>query len=130
MKKTDISHDTNLPYFLQRHPNGWSFYNRAYRNTITGIDQGADTDPATVEIPQNLLPKLNGGGEHITDYSTVRRIYLHDGSLGQNSGDYFARLFLLTDLGIDPINQKWFYPLSQKSSNIDHTMLELTTKTL
>ena len=140
MKKTDIAHDTNLPYFIQRHPNGWAFYNRAYCNTITGIDQGADTDPATVEIPTHVLSKLNGGGEHITDYSTARRIYLHDGSLGlhdgslgknsgslglhsgslgKNSGDYFARLFLLTDLGIDPIAQKWFYPLNQKSSNME-----------
>ena len=126
MKKTDIAHDTNLPYFLQRHPNGWAFYNRAYCNTITGIDQGADTDPATVEIPPHVLKHLNGGGEHITDYSTARRIYLHDGSLGlhdgslgKNSGDYFARLFLLTDLGIDPIAQKWFYPLNQKSSNME-----------
>lgn len=126
MKKTDIAHDTNLPYFLQRHPNGWAFYNRAYCNTITGIDQGADTDPATVEIPPHLLAKLNGGGEHITDFSTVRRIYLHDGSLGLhdgilglNSGAYFARLFLLADLGIDPIAQKWFYPLAPKSSNIE-----------
>ena len=119
MKKTDLAHDTNLPYFLQRHQNGWAFYNRAYRNTITGIDQGADTDPETVEIPPHLLPKLNGGGEHITDYSTARRIYLHDGSLGRHSSDYFARLFLLTDLGIDPITQKWFYPLAQKSSNIE-----------
>ena len=126
MKKTDIAHDTNLPYFIQRHPNGWAFYNRAYCNTITGIDQGADTDPATVEIPPHVLKHLNGGGEHITDYSTARRIYLHDGSLGlhdgslgKNSGDYFARLFLLTDLGIDPIAQKWFYPLNQKSSNME-----------
>lgn len=118
MKKTDLAHDTNLPYFLQRHPNGWAFYNRAYRNTITGIDQGADTNPETVEIPPHELKKLNGGGEVITDYSTARRIYLHDGSLGLNSGDYFARLFLLTDLGISPITQKWFYPLNQKSSNI------------
>ena len=125
MKKTDISHDTNLPYFLQRHTNGWAFYNRSYCNTITGIDQGADTDPATVEIPTHVLAKLNGGGEHITDYSTARRIYLHDGSLGlhdgslgRNSGDYFARLFLLADLGINPTVQKWFYPLAQKSSNI------------
>lgn len=137
MKKTDIAHDTNLPYFLQRHPNGWAFYNRAYRNTITGIDQGDDTDPETVEIPQHLLAKLNGGGEHITDFSTARRIYLHDGSLGLkdgilglNSVSYFARLFLLTNLGIDPITQKWFVPLAQKSSNIDHTMLELPAKTL
>ena len=133
MKKTDIAHDTNLPYFLQRHPNGWAFYNRNYCNTITGIDQGADTDPATVEIPTHVLSKLNGGGEVIPDYSTARRIYLHDGSLGlhdgslgrnsvslgKNSGEYFARLFLLTDLGIDPITQKWFYPLNQKSSNIE-----------
>ena len=119
MKKTDIAHDTNLPYFIQRHQNGWAFYNRNYCNTITGIDQGADTDPETVEIPQHELKKLNGGGEHITDYSTARRIYLHDGSLGQNSGDYFARLFLLADLGIDPITQKWFYPLAQKSSNME-----------
>ena len=126
MKKTDIAHDTNLPYFLQRHPNGWAFYNRAYRNTITGIDQGADTDPATVEIPTHVLAKLNGGGEHITDFSTARRIYLHDGSLGlhdgslgRNAGDYFARLFLLADLGIDPIAQKWFYPISKKSSNME-----------
>ena len=119
MKKTDIAHDTNLPYFLQRHPNGWAFYNRNYCNTITGIDQGADTDPATVEIPPQELKRLNGGGEHITDYSTARRIYLHDGSLGRHSGDYFARLFRLTDLGIDPIHQKWFYPLNQKSSNIE-----------
>ena len=137
MKKTDIAHDTNLPYFIQRHPNGWAFYNRNYCNTITGIDQGADTDPETVEIPTHLLPKLNGGGELITDYSTARRIYLHDGSLGLkdgslglNSGDYFARLFLLTALGIDPTVQKWFFPLSQKSSNIDTTMLELPAKTL
>ena len=119
MKKTDIAHDTNLPYFLQRHPNGWAFYNRNYCNTITGIDQGADTDPATVQIPTNLLAKLNGGGEVITDYSTARRIYLHDGSLGLNSGAYFARIFRLADLGIDPISQKWFYPLAQKSSNIE-----------
>ena len=63
MKKTDIAHDTNLPYFLQRHPNGWAFYNRAYRNTMTGIDQGADKDPATVEIPTHVLAKLNGGGQ-------------------------------------------------------------------
>ena len=126
MKKTDISHDTNLPYFIQRHPNGWAFYNRAYCNTITGIDQGADTDPATVEIPTEELKRLNGGGEHITDYSTARRIYLHDGSLGlhdgslgKNSGDYFARLFRLADLGIDPITQKWFYPIAQKSSNME-----------
>ena len=127
MKKTDLAHDTNLPYFLQRHPNGWAFYNRNYCNTITGIDQGDDTNPATVEIPPHLLPKLNGGGEQIKDYSTARRIYLHDGSLGlhdgilgRNSGDYFARLFRLTDLGIDPIQQKWFFPLAQKSSNIEH----------
>ena len=119
MKKTDISHDTNLPYFIQRHPNGWAFYNRAYCNTITGIDQGADTDPATVEIPTHVLAKLNGGGEHITDYSTARRIYLHDGSLGLNSVAYFSRLLRLTDLGISPITQKWFYPLAQKSSNIE-----------
>ena len=118
MKKTDLAHDTNLPYFLQRHPNGWAFYNRAYRNTITGIDQGADTDPETVEIPTHVLAKLNGGGEHITDFSTARRIYLHDGSLGINSGDYFARLFRLNDLGISPITQKWLVPLNQKSSNI------------
>lgn len=90
MKKTDLAHDTNLPYFLQRHPNGWAFYNRNYCNTITGIDQGADTDPATVEIPTHELKQLNGGGEHITDYSTARRIYLHDGSLGRHSGAYFA----------------------------------------
>lgn len=119
MKKTDISHDTKLPYFLQRHTNGWAFYNRNYCNTITGIDQGEDTNPETVQIPTEELEKLNGGGEHITDYSTARRIYLHDGSLGLNSGDYFARLFLLTDLGIDPITQKWFYPIAQKSSNIE-----------
>ena len=126
MKKTDIAHDTNLPYFLQRHPNGWAFYNRSYCNTITGIDQGADTDPATVEIPTHVLAKLNGGGEHITDYSTARRIYLHDGSLGlhngslgKNSGAYFARLFLLADLGINPTVQKWLYPLKQKSSNME-----------
>ena len=126
MKKTDIAHDTNLPYFLQRHPNGWAFYNRSYCNTITGIDQGADTDPATVEIPPHLLKKLNGGGEHITDYSTARRIYLHDGSLGlhdgslgRNASAYFARLLRLADLGINPITQKWFYPLNQKSSNIE-----------
>lgn len=119
MKKTDISHDTNLPYFLQRHTNGWAFYNRNYCNTITGIDQGADENPATVQIPTEELEKLNGGGEHITDYSTARRIYLHDGSLGRNSGDYFARLFLLADLGIDPITQKWFYTIAQKSSNIE-----------
>ena len=130
MKKTDIAHDTNLPYFIQRHPNGWAFYNRAYRNTITGIDQGADTNPETVEIPPHVLAKLNGGGEHIPDYSTARRIYLHDGSLGLNSGDYFARLLRLTDLGIDPIHQKWFFPLAKKSSNIDPTMLELPAKTL
>ena len=119
MKKTDIAHDTNLPYFIQRHPNGWAFYNRNYCNTITGIDQGADTDPATVEIPPHLLEKLNGGGEHITDYSTARRIYLHDGSLVLKDGAYFARLLRLADLGIDPISQKWFYPIAQKSSNID-----------
>ena len=119
MKKTDIAHDTNLPYFIQRHPNGWAFYNRNYCNTITGIDQGADTDPATVEIPTHLLAKLNGGGEHITDYSTARRIYLHDGSIGLNSVSYFSRLLRLADIGIDPTTQKWFYPLSQKSSNID-----------
>ena len=119
MKKTDIAHDTNLPYFLQRHPNGWAFYNRNYCNTMTGIDQGADTDPTTVEIPPHLLAKLNGGGEVITDYSTARRIYLHDGSLGLNSVAYFSRLFLLTDLGIDPITQKWLVPLNQKSSNIE-----------
>lgn len=126
MKKTDIAHDTNLPYFLQRHPNGWAFYNRSYCNTITGIDQGADTDPATVEIPPHELKKLNGGGEVITDYSTARRIYLHDGSLGlhdgslgRNAGAYFARLFRLADLGIDPITQKWFYPIAQKSSNME-----------
>ena len=126
MKKTDIAHDTNLPYFLQRHPNGWAFYNRAYCNTITGIDQGADTDPATVEIPPHVLKHLNGGGEVITDYSTARRIYLHDGSrglhdgsLGRNAGAYFARLFRLADLGIDPTAQKWFYPIAQKSSNIE-----------
>ena len=119
MKKTDIAHDTNLPYFIQRHPNGWAFYNRNYCNTITGIDQGDDTDPATVEIPPHVLAKLNGGGEHITDYSTARRIYLHDGSLGLNSGAYFARLLRLADLGIDPTTQKWFYPIAQKSSNIE-----------
>ena len=130
MKKTDISHDTNLPYFIQRHPNGWAFYNRSYCNTITGIDQGADANPATVEIPPHLLHKLNGGGEQIKDYSTARRIYLHDGSLGQNSGDYFARLLRLADLGINPIAQKWFYPLNQKSSNMETTMLELPAKTL
>ena len=130
MKKTDIAHDTNLPYFLQRHPNGWAFYNRNYCNTITGIDQGADTDPATVEIPPHLLAKLNGGGEVITDYSTARRIYLHDGSLGLNSVSYFSRLLRLADLGIDPISQKWFYPLNQKSSNIEPRMLELTAETL
>ena len=118
MKKTDLAFDTNLPYFLQRHPNGWAFYNRNYSNPITGIDQGADTDPATVQIPTEELEKLNGGGEPITDYSTARRIYLHDGSLGKNAGDYFARLFRLADLGIDPTTQKWFYPLAKKSSNI------------
>ena len=126
MKKTDIAHDTNLPYFLQRHPNGWAFYNRAYRNTMTGIDQGADTNPETVEIPPHVLAKLNGGGEVITDYSTARRIYLHDGSIGLNNGSlgknsvsYFARLLRLADLGINPITQKWFVPLNQKSSNIE-----------
>lgn len=126
MKKTDLAHDTNLPYFMQRHPNGWAFYNRNYCNTITGIDQGADTDPATVEIPPHLLHKLNGGGEVITDYSTARRIYLHDGSLGlnagslgKNSGAYFARLLRLADLGIDPTAQKWFYPIAKKSSNME-----------
>ena len=126
MKKTDIAHDTNLPYFLQRHPNGWAFYNRNYCNTITGIDQGADTDPATVEIPTHELKRLNGGGEVITDYSTARRIYLHDGSLGlhdgilgRNASAYFSRLLLLADLGIDPTTQKWFVPLTQKSSNME-----------
>ena len=126
MKKTDIAHDTNLPYFMQRHPNGWAFYNRNYCNTMTGIDQGADTDPATVEIPPHELKRLNGGGEVITDYSTARRIYLHDGSiglnsgsLGKNSGDYFARLLLLTDLGIDKKEKKWFFPIAQKSSNME-----------
>lgn len=126
MKKTDIAHDTNLPYFMQRHTSGWAFYNRSYCNTITGIDQGADTDPATVEIPTHVLKHLNGGGEHITDYSTARRIYLHDGSiglhdgsLGRNAGAYFVRLLRLADLGIDPISQKWFVSLNQKSSNIE-----------
>ena len=126
MKKTDIAHDTNLPYFLQRHPNGWAFYNRNYCNTITGIDQGADTDPATVEIPPHVLAKLNGGGELTTDSSAARRIYLHDGSLGLHDGrlglnsvSYFSRLLRLADLGIDPTAQKWFYPLNQKSSNIE-----------
>lgn len=126
MKKTDIAHDTNLPYFLQRHQNGWAFYNRNYCNTITGIDQGADTDPETVDIPTHVLKHLNGGGEVITDYSTARRIYLHDGSLGlhsgslgKNSGAYFARLLRLADLGICPITQKWFYPIAKKSSNME-----------
>lgn len=118
MKKIDLAHESNLPYFLQRHPNGWAFYNRNYCNTMTGIDQGADTDPATVQIPTEELEKLNGGGEVITDYSTARRIYLHDGSLGMKDCAYFSRLLRLADLGIDPTTQKWFYPLNQKSSNI------------
>lgn len=130
MKKTDLAHDTNLPYFLQRHPNGWAFYNRNYCNTITGIDQGADNNAETVQIPAKVLPQLNGGGEVITDYSTAHRIYLHDGSLDKNAGDYFSRLFRLADLGINPIAQKWFFPIAQKSSNIDHEMLEHKTKTL
>lgn len=135
MRPFTPSHDTNIPYFIERKGTGWAFYNRDYCNTISGVNAADDESPETFHIPKKLLPQLNGENKELGDLTTVRRIYLHDGSIyfGMEKEEllvYIHRIHLLVELGIDPLHQNWFTPIKGKSSNIAPSTLELPAPSL
>lgn len=135
MRQFTPSHDTNIPYFIERKGTGWAFYNRDYCNTISGVNVANDEAPETFSLPKELLPQLNGEEKEIGDLTTVRRIYLHDGSIyfGMDKDEllaYIHRIHLLVELGIDPLHQNWFTQILKKSSNIADSELELPAPSL
>ena len=77
MKKINI-YNPRIPYFIMYRKGGWVFYNREYKNLLTGEPESTDDPKKIYNIPVSVLSKLSPDFNTATPPKEYHRIYLHD----------------------------------------------------
>lgn len=105
MKKINI-YNPRIPYFIMYRKGGWVFYNREYRNLLTGEPESTDDPKKIYNIPVSVLSKLSPDFNTATPPKEYHRVYLHDNPnmVGKEKRKYISRIIALLRNGIDPLN--------------------------
>ena len=95
-----------LPYFIMYRNGGWVFYNREYKNLLTGEAESTDDPKKIYNIPASVLSKLSKDFNTATPQKEYQRVYLHDNPnmVGAQKKEYINNLLLLLRHNIDPLN--------------------------
>lgn len=107
MKKINI-YNPRIPYFIMYRKGGWVFYNRDYKNLLTGETESTDDPKQIYNIPTAVLSQLSKDFNPATSPKEYQRVYLHDNPnmIGQQKKEYIKNLLLLLHNNIDPLNIK------------------------
>lgn len=105
MKKINI-YNPRIPYFIMYRKGGWVFYNREYKNLLTGEPENTDDPKQIYNIPSAVLSQLSKDFNPATPQKEYQRVYLHDNPnmVGQQKKEYIKNLLLLLHHNIDPLN--------------------------
>ena len=105
MEKINI-YSPALPYFIMYRNGGWVFYNREYKNLLTGEPESTDDPKKIYNIPAAVLSKLSKDFNTATPPKEYQRVYLHDNPnmVGAQKKEYINNLLLLLRHNIDPLN--------------------------
>lgn len=105
MKKINI-YNPRIPYFIMYRKGGWVFYNREYKNLLTGEAESTDDPKKIYNIPASVLSKLSKDFNTATPQKEYQRVYLHDNPnmVGAQKKEYINNLLLLLRHNIDPLN--------------------------
>ena len=95
-----------LPYFIMYRNGGWVFYNREYKNLLTGEAESTDDPKKIYNIPAAVLSQLSKDFNTATPQKEYQRVYLHDNPnmVGAQKKEYINNLLLLLRHNIDPLN--------------------------
>ena len=85
---------------------GWVFYNREYKNLLTGEAESTDDPKKIYNIPASVLSKLSKDFNTATPQKEYQRVYPHDNPnmVGAQKKEYINNLLLLLRHNIDPLN--------------------------
>lgn len=105
MKKIDIYSPT-IPYFIMYRKGGWVFYNREYKNLLTGEPDYNDDPKKVYQIPDSVLSKLSKEFNPAKPTEECHLVFLHDNPnmVGAEKKAYIKKLLLLIDYNVDPLN--------------------------
>ena len=105
MKKINI-YNPRIPYFIMYRNGGWVFYNRDYKNLLTGEPESTDDPKQLYNIPAAELSQLSKDFNSATPPKEYQRVYLHDNPnmVGAQKKEYIKNLILLLRHNIDPLN--------------------------
>lgn len=107
MEKINL-YNPRIPYFIMYRNGGWVFYNREYKNLLTGDPESTDDPKQIYNIPTAVLSQLSKDFNPATSPKEYQRVYLHDNPnmVGQQKKSYIKNLLLLLHHNIDPLNIK------------------------
>ena len=133
MEKINI-YSPALPYFIMYRNGGWVFYNREYKNLLTGEPESTDDPKKIYNIPAAVLSQLSKDFNPATPPKEYLRVYLHDNPnmVGAQKKEYIKNLLLLLKHKIDPLNlmiRKHIQESISEESNIKEIetfLIELT----
>ena len=107
MEKINIYSPT-IPYFIMYRKGGWVFYNRDYKNLLTGEPESTDEPKQIYSIPEVVLSQLSKDFNPATPPKEYQRVYLHDNPnmVGQPKKEYIKNILRLLHQNVDPLNLK------------------------
>lgn len=105
MEKINI-YNPRIPYFIMYRKGGWVFYNREYKNLLTGEPESTDDPKKIYNIPAAVLSQISKDFNPATPPKEYQRVYLHDNPnmVGEQKKEYIKNLLLLLKHKIDPLN--------------------------
>ena len=105
MGKINI-YNPRIPYFIMYRNGGWVFYNRDYKNLLTGEPESTDDPKQLYNIPAAVLSQLSKDFNSATPPKEYQRVYLHDNPnmVGAQKKAYIKKLLLLMNHNVDPLN--------------------------
>lgn len=105
MEKINIYSPT-IPYFIMYRKGGWVFYNREYKNLLTGEPENTDDPKQIYNIPAAVLSQLSTEFNPATPPKEYQRVFLHDNPnmVGAQKKAYIKKLLLLIHHNVDPLN--------------------------
>lgn len=105
MEKINV-YNPKLPYLIIYRNGGWAFYNREYKNLLSGIKDYVDETPHTFSIPMEVVKKINADQNPISEIHDGLSVFLHDNPkmVGEEKRKYISRIITLLKNGIDPLN--------------------------
>lgn len=97
-----------IPYFIMYRKGGWVFYNRDYKNLLTGEPESTDDPNQIYNIPASVLSQLSPDFNPAMSPKEYQRVYLHDSPnmVGQQKKEFIMKLLLLLHQNVDPLNLK------------------------